>query len=326
MDRIVEKRILMKKAAVIGAGFAGLAISYHLLSRGIAVDLFDQKGVGGGASGVASGLLHPYAGEQARRSYLADEAIEEAKILIALSQSFSVEPVADFSGVIRKATKEQSKMLLSHKEVYKDVEIIDESSFLITSGIAVHSKRYLQGLFKALQSKGLQWKIQKIVSVEELEEYDYYFLALGAGVFSFPGLEKFSLKPVKGQVLTCKWPVNIPPLEHSLIGKGYIVPVENGRVHLGSTYERGLMDEETDIEKALADLGPKAKVLVPGWEDIEVEGARAGVRVSHTGHYFPLTEKIGEKGWMLAAMGSRGLLYHGYASKILIESALGKEE
>ncbi|MES2199510.1 MAG: FAD-dependent oxidoreductase [Chlamydiota bacterium] len=314
----------MKKAAVIGAGFAGLAIAYHLLSRGIEVDLFDQKGVGAGASGVASGLLHPYAGEQARRSYLADEALVEAKTLIALAQSFSKKPVADFSGVIRKATAAQAKMLLSHKEMYKDVEVLDESTFLITSGIAVHSKRYLEGLFLALQAKGLQWKIQKILFLEELKEYDNYFLALGAGVFAFPELERFSLKPVKGQVLTCKWPLNIPSLEHGLIGKGYVVPLENGRVHVGATYERGLFDEEVDMEKALVDLGPKVKVLVPGWENIEVEGCMAGVRVSHTGHYFPLTEKVGEKGWMLAAMGSRGLLYHGYASKMLVESAIGK--
>ena len=315
----------MKRAAVVGAGFAGLAICYHLMSRGISVDLFDQKKVGGGASGVASGLLHPYAGEQARRSYLADEALAEAKILIALSQLYSKELVADFSGVIRKATIEQSKMLLSHREVYKDVEIIDGSTFLITSGIAVHSERYLQGLFLALQAKGMKWKVQKILSLEELKGYDYYFLALGAGVFTFPELDRFSMKPVKGQALTCKWPLNISPLEHSLVGKGYIVPTQDGYVHVGSTYERGLADDAIDVEKALADLTPKVKVLVPGWEALDVKECRAGVRVSRLGHYFPLIEKIGEKGWMLGAMGSRGLLYHGYASKILVESAVGKE-
>ncbi|MBS0628349.1 MAG: FAD-binding oxidoreductase, partial [Verrucomicrobia bacterium] len=187
----------MKRAAVIGAGFSGLAISWHLLQRGMFVDLFDQKGVGGGPSGVASGLLHPYAGEQARRSYLADESMEEAKDLLKVAASYSKEPVADFSGVIRKATPKQVPMLRSHVEVYKDVVELDESTFLIKSGIAVHSQRYLEGLFSALQDRGMQWMIQKIHSLEELKEYDYYFLALGGGVFSFPGLEKFSLRPVK---------------------------------------------------------------------------------------------------------------------------------
>lgn len=313
----------MKKAAVIGAGFAGLAISHHLLSKGVAVTLFDQKGVGGGASGVASGLLHPYAGEQARRSYLADEALAAAKDLITLSQSFSTDLVADFSGVIRKATLEQAKMLLSHKEVYKDVEVVDETTFLITSGIAVHSKKYLHGLFLALQAKGLKLKIQKISSLEELKEYDYYFLSLGAGVFSFPELDRLMLKPVKGQALICKWPIDIPPLRHSIIGKGYIVPIENGYVQVGSTYERGLLDEGIDKEKAVAELTPKVKVLVPEWNSIEVKDCKAGVRVSRMGHYFPLIEKVGDKGWILTAMGSRGLLYHGYAAKMLVESAIG---
>lgn len=315
----------MKRAAVVGAGFAGLAISWHLLARGIAVDLFDQKGVGGGASGVASGLLHPYAGEQARRSYLADESMEEARALLKVAASFSKEPVADFSGVIRKATHKQVPMLRSHIEVYKDVEELDENTFFIKSGIAVHSQRYLEGLFLALQEKGMQWIIQKINSLEELKEYDYYFLALGGGVFSFPGLEKFSLRPVKGQALTCKWPLDIPALEHSLIGKGYIVPIQNGDVHVGSTYERGLFDEKPDLEKALADITPKIKVLVPKWERVEVKECRAGVRVSRLGHYFPLIEKLDDKGWILTSMGSRGLLYHGYAAKMLVESVLGKE-
>jgi hypothetical protein len=79
--------------AVLGAGFAGLSVAWHLLkvrssfyvlaffhcqrqhrlkptdvvclqhspkdSR-VSVDVYDENGVGGGASGVSGGLLHPY--------------------------------------------------------------------------------------------------------------------------------------------------------------------------------------------------------------------------------------------------------------------------
>jgi hypothetical protein len=78
---------------VLGAGFAGLSVAWHLLkvlscfsvlaffhcqrqhrlkptdavwlqhspkdSR-VSVDVYDENGVGGGASGVSGGLLHPY--------------------------------------------------------------------------------------------------------------------------------------------------------------------------------------------------------------------------------------------------------------------------
>src|SRR3990167_8526020 len=110
------------KAAVIGAGFGGLALCWHLLERGISVDLYDQKGVGAGASGVASGLLHPYAGEDLKRSWRADLALQEARDLLAVSQRFSSKQVADFSGLIRKTTEEQSRTLLKHASTYGDVE------------------------------------------------------------------------------------------------------------------------------------------------------------------------------------------------------------
>ncbi|XP_073044164.1 uncharacterized protein [Primulina eburnea] len=59
----VPKRPL--RYAVLGAGFAGLSVAWHLLQHGskeihLCVDIYDEAGVGGGASGVAGGLLHPY--------------------------------------------------------------------------------------------------------------------------------------------------------------------------------------------------------------------------------------------------------------------------
>ncbi|XP_062233463.1 uncharacterized protein LOC133930752 [Phragmites australis] len=51
--------------AVLGAGFAGLSVAWHLLKHSpkdsrVCVDIYDDNGVGGGASGVSGGLLHPY--------------------------------------------------------------------------------------------------------------------------------------------------------------------------------------------------------------------------------------------------------------------------
>ena len=63
------------KIAIIGAGFAGVAAAWHVMnvisedgdadsrvinSRPVQLHLYDEKGIAGGASGVAAGLLHPY--------------------------------------------------------------------------------------------------------------------------------------------------------------------------------------------------------------------------------------------------------------------------
>ncbi|XP_039164619.1 uncharacterized protein LOC120291399 [Eucalyptus grandis] len=51
--------------AVLGAGFAGLSVAWHLLRHSpeklhLRIDIYDESGIGGGASGIAGGLLHPY--------------------------------------------------------------------------------------------------------------------------------------------------------------------------------------------------------------------------------------------------------------------------
>lgn len=307
------------KVAVVGAGFAGLALCYYLLEEGVSVELIEAKRLGGGASGAAVGLLHPYAGEQVRRSYLADEALSEARVLLTLAQTHSQDIVAQYSGILRKADEDQAKVLLEHQDKYKDVEQLEKDLFFIRSGIVVHSCNYLEGLFSALQAKGLQWKLQNISHMEELLGYDAFFLAIGGGVFSMPGLESFRLQGVKGQALICKWPHHLEKLSLSLMGKGYIVPMEGGTVQLGSTYERGKKDSDVDIERAVLELTPKAQALIPCWNKLDVIGGKAGVRVSRREHYFPLLSSIGNKGWIMSGLGSRGLLYHAYGAKKLVE-------
>lgn len=65
-----------RRIAIVGAGFAGVATAYHVFRQvadahaeatadgktvaPVRVTLIDEKGVAGGASGVAAGLLHPY--------------------------------------------------------------------------------------------------------------------------------------------------------------------------------------------------------------------------------------------------------------------------
>ena len=51
------------KIAIIGGGFSGLAAAYYLLENCKANStVYDPLGIGGGASGIAAGLLHTYAG------------------------------------------------------------------------------------------------------------------------------------------------------------------------------------------------------------------------------------------------------------------------
>lgn len=79
-----------RKTAVVGAGFAGVALAFELLeganARGTALDvtLIDARGIAGGASGVAAGLLHPYT-PRGKVIWRGREGVAAAKRLISLA-------------------------------------------------------------------------------------------------------------------------------------------------------------------------------------------------------------------------------------------------
>lgn len=313
------------RIAVVGAGFSGLALSYLLLLKGASVDLYDEKGVGAGASGACSGLLHPYVGEQVRRSQNAEAAMEEARKLLRVASRYCKDQVFDFSGIIRRVTPKQRETFLKHQEVYKDVEVMSDDLVKIRSGIIVCSSSYLKGLFEACKAKSLNLILKKIDSACELEAYDAFILAIGSGVFSFPGLENLVLSAVRGQTLLCKWP--LPPLKEALLGKGHIVPLPGGdKVHLGATYERGVATTLPCMETALSLLNPQSGVLAPEWKEIEALECRAGIRVVRPSHATPWVYKMSEKGFAMTAMGSRGLLYHAYYGKKVADMLFNQEK
>ncbi len=306
------------KVAVVGAGFSGLALSWYLLSKGYQVDLYDEKGVGAGASGIASGLLHPYVGEQVRRSWKALEAMDETKKLLEIAQGFSKTPVFEMSGIQRRVTPKQAQTFLKHASDYQDVEILSEDLVKITSGMTVHSSDYLLGLYKACLEKGLRLILKKIHSTCELQEYDAFIIAIGSGIFSFLELKHLVLSKVRGQTLLCKWP--FPPLKSALLGKGHIVPLkEKDLVYLGATYERGIEEDFPCMETALENLIPQAEVLFPDWTEIHAIECKSAFRVVRPAHAVPWIYPMGEKGLALTAMGSRGLLYHAYFAEMLVE-------
>ena len=154
---------MVKKVAVVGAGLAGLAVAYFL--RELDVTLFDVRGLGGGASGVASGLLHPYPGKSGKRSLYATDALSETIALLDMAESSLGRPVAKRDG-------------------------IEKAGELIEEGITVFIKDYLEGLFKASGARLVQGELEG--------EFDHTVIATGAYG------DTLDLGITKGQVLVCK--------------------------------------------------------------------------------------------------------------------------
>ena len=281
------------KIAIIGAGFAGLAAAYYL-SENFQVTLFDQKGIGGGASGISSGLLHPYPGEKGRRSWHATEALDATRELLQVAEQELEKPVANYQGILKKG---------ECLDPGEDVEQLSTDTFLIKSGITVFPELYLQGLWQACQKRGVQLILQNIAALAELADFDQIILAVGAGIRHFPECRHLKINFVKGQILTC---VLEQPLDRSISAKRYQALTPSDRIcHLGATYERDFTNDKPCMETAVSLLQPETEVL----------DCRAGIRVTNPAHYFPMIEQIDPKTWAITALGSRGLLYHAYLGK-----------
>ncbi len=293
----------MKTVAVIGAGLAGLAASWHL-SHHFKVSLFDHQGVGKGATGASTGLLHPYPGEQGRRSWKADEGMIATLRLLEVAEKEMGEPVASRNGIIKTGE------CIGAGE---DVELLEDGRFLIHSGITVFVSRYVEGLWRACEKNQVSFHLQEIKNLEELADFDYVIVAVGYGIRNFPQADHLKINFVKGQALVCQLE---EPLERSVTGKQYTALTENPKVcYVGATYERYFTSEHPCLENALHLLRPSLPVL----------GVKAGMRVTNPAHYFPIMEKWNEKTWCMTALGSRGLLYHAYLAERLTTECLCNE-
>ena len=314
------------RIAILGAGFAGLSVAWHLLQiGGCEVTLFDAKGVGAGASGVAAGLMHPYVGEEGRRSVRADEGMEASLHLIRTVERELKEKLICGEGILRYVVHEEKRLrLLAYAEQFGDIEQVGEQCFLLKSGITLDCPRYLQGLFELLSRRGAQLIIEEITDLQALNGFDQIVVAAGAGIVGFPELKGLQYSLLKGQVLHCRLPTGLALPEKSVIGKGYIARALQKEVcHVGSTYERAYSDLLPNSVLAKQLLFPPLTHLFPV-NQLEVLECKAALRVIRRGHYFPIAAKLSEKLWVLGALGSRGLLYHGLLGKHLTEALMSK--
>ncbi len=321
----------MKSVAIIGAGFAGLSVCFYLLEKNYEVTLFDPSRIGQNASSIATGLMHPYIGKFPKRSKFASEGMESTKKLLQISQDALNQKVFDEGGIFRPAmTLAQKKAFQRICRKYEDAEWFDEEQvqkkipeiapfggMFIKSGITVNSKLYMQGLLQTVIERGAERVMQKVHSLEELEDFDE--IVITAGFESTQFLKDSHFKKIKGQMLICDSKEQALP-QMSIIGLGHITPF-NGQCYIGSTYEHDFANAKTN-QKA-DKLLEKISLFYPPAKQLEILERKAGIRLTTDVGYLPFMKQ--EKNiWALCAFGSRGLLYHGLYGEKLAEK-LGTE-
>lgn len=333
----------MKKIAILGAGFSGLATSWYLLQHeNVEVTLFDPNGIAGGASGVAPGLLHTYCGAHAKKPWKADVGFQATCDLLKVSSSHLGSSVADFSGILRPAVSEEQ--LEDFKKCYDKYDGLDWwdaettlknvsgisplPALFIKNGIVVNCREYLKGLWLGCESLGARLESKALLSLEELDHFDSVVVAMGAATKKIRELHSVPITPVKGQILEFSWPKELPPLSVPLNSKAYIVMSRDKRsCILGSTFERDFTGEEPQEVDHLQVLRDKAEILYPPLKNMKVTNHLAGVRASASkNQHRPLVGRLNERCWLITGMGSKGLLHHAWLSKLLSQAILTDDD
>jgi glycine/D-amino acid oxidase-like deaminating enzyme len=307
------------KIAIIGAGLAGLSTAWHLCHFARPPTLFDPKGIGGGASGISTGLLHPFPGRRALRSWGAGEGMEATRALIAVSEEAMGRPVASRTGIFRPAVTTQQKEDFAARAKNDGEAVWQEHPLFgpgiwIPEGITLYSRLYLEGLWKVCQTLGAHLVQESISSLEELEAFDRIVLTAGFETLKFA--PHLPLEATKGQTLLCRWP---EPLPCSVVSQGHITLTEDPALcQIGSTYEHGFSNLKPD-QTAAQELLSKAARMYPPAGEYEVVEMRAGARISRPKGYRPILEKLNAKTWVFTGLGSRGMLYHAWLGKQLVQ-------
>jgi glycine/D-amino acid oxidase-like deaminating enzyme len=325
--------------AIIGAGFAGLATAYYLLEdskhKNIQVTLFDANGIGGGASGIAAGLMHPYAGAHAKVNWRGFEGFAASMELLDLASDALKKKVYSDSGILRIAISEKQKSYFkdsaNKNEGVKWLEadecaqmvpgVVAEPGIFIKEAVSVYCPLYIEGLWKLCSERGALLVERHIDSLDELKAFDRVIVAAGPNTCSIKGLEKLPVNRLKGQILEFDWPEGLEPLKIALNSEIYIVMSEdNRRVIVGSTFERDYESDEVDAAFAMSEIMPKLAVLYPPLAGLMPVSCRSGIRATAPLH-LPLVKWIDERCVVFTGLGSKGLLYHALLAKDLGSSA-----
>lgn len=321
--------------AIIGAGFSGLATAWNLLKKGCRVTVYDSLGIGGGASGIAAGLMHPYAGLHAKLNWMGKEGFWATCQLIDIAEKALGRSVAEKTGVLRVAhNQEQQEDFLRCAQQYSGIRIVTSEEcaqimpqinpamgIWIPEGVVVDSKEYLKGLWQACVKLGGILRKERIDSLKQLDAYDAIVVAAGAGCIHFSELAHMPLELIKGQILEMAWPENFAPLSMPINAQAYLVMHPKRRAcFVGATFERP-PDLQPNIESAKRELKPKIEPLIPELLHSKILQCHVGIRISIPNRK-PLAKRIAEKIWLLTGMGSKGLLYHALYGERLAEEIL----
>lgn len=294
------------KCVIIGAGLAGLAVAFYLQEAypSAVITLYDAKGVGGGASGIAAGLLHPWPGRSGKLAPLALEGMHEAlKLFRRIHMPLKW-------GIERFATNDRERRDFAQSPYRGEGVVWHAPHLWIDQGLTIDTGDYLARLARYLNLPVVE---EKVENLSAFDDADAVVIAAGAGTPAF--FLDLPVRVNKGQLAE----VPLPEKPHSWIGDGYLARLDES-AFFGATYEHTFTSEDPDPHLATEALRRKWENAFPEpWQPLAF---KSGLRVAPTHSSLPCLSFRSPNRYVYTGLGSRGLLYHALFAKKLVQGIL----
>ena len=334
---------------IVGGGLAGLATAAQLVekNKNLRVLVYEARNIGDGASGVPAGMVNPATGQRARMVWNAEACFRMLDKRLDQLNSGSKTNLKLQNGVMRPAIDEllaenfraalQSKRWpkgwvewLEPKDVQKQVPFLKDctGALYIRKGKTVRTPEYLETYADYLKKAGVRFVFGGPYRIDNDKGWT---LSNGTNTFSAPALvvstgfkarenrywSELPLNAVKGQlaIYHCAEVISSMP---AISAYGYITPIDDHTLAVGSTYEHHFHDENPDAQGAGL-LDQKLKELLPDlYEKCKRIGQWSGIRATTPDRLPVVGEHHDLKGlYVYAGLGSKGLLYSEHVASLL---------
>ena len=321
---------------IVGAGLAGACSALWLCQSRRVLLVEAAATVSAGASGVAAGIVNPFAGQRAHLLWQGDAALEAFDATLDAAGASSLYRK---TGVVRPAAEgllaERLRFVaqgLPRQATWIGPEeararfpgiVVTNGALLTHNGGVVDAGNLVRAMVRMARMRGAQVRTRTRVSGWG-EDADmayvtapddagriyasHILLTMGHGYRQFAALRSLNLTTTKGQVVRIASPDARPSsLSRPICGNGYVAP-DGETLIVGTSYERGFADTEPS-EHQTSKILHQAALMAPCIKGQRILGATAGVRVGVPGTRLPMVGPLSERIWIFTGLGSKGLLF-----------------